>query len=107
MTTCYLLPQLLGLGKRKLDTYLLLLVSNKPKKNNILSVVYDRNKHEAKTWQTLLTKDTNQERGSGVKQKLQNIKHGACNLSIPTLYTQSCIIFHSPNPIQPKSTHGP
>jgi hypothetical protein len=104
-TTCYLL-QLLGLGKRKLDTYLLLLVSNKPQKK-ILSVVYIRNKDEPKTWQTLLTKDTHQERGSGGETKVA--KHtGACNLSITTIYTHSCIIFHSPTqPNGLKVLHNP
>jgi len=73
-------------------------VSNKPQKK-ILSVVYNRKKDEPKTWQTLLTKDTHQERGSGGETKVA--KHaGACNLSITTIYTHSCIIFHSPNPIQ-------
>jgi len=43
-------------------------VSNKPQKK-ILSVVYDWNKDEPKTWQTLLTKDTHQERGSGGENK--------------------------------------
>jgi hypothetical protein len=100
-TTCYLL-QLLGLGKRKLDTYLLLLVSKQTQKQ-ILSVVYDQNKDEPKTWQTLRTKDTNQERGSGGETKVA--KHaGACNQSRATLYTHSCIIFHSPNPIRTNPT---
>jgi endonuclease IV len=39
------------------------------------------------------------------KIKNKKIKHaGACNLSITTLYTHSCIIFHSPNPIQTNPT---
>jgi hypothetical protein len=83
-------------------------VSNKPKKK-ILSVVYDRNKDEGKTWQTLLTKDTNQERGSGLKQKLQNIKHAALQLKYTYIIHTIMHYFSFPksNPIQSKPTHGP
>jgi hypothetical protein len=44
-----------------------------------LSVVYGQNKDEAKTWQTLLTKDTNQKRGSGGETKVA--KHKTCGLA--------------------------
>jgi hypothetical protein len=44
-----------------------------------LSVVYDQNKDEPKTWQTLWTKDTDQERGSGGQTKVA--KHKTCELA--------------------------
>ncbi len=65
-------------GKKK-TSYLPTVISVQQTPKKILSVVYDWNKDEPKTWQTLWTKDTNQERGSGGQTKVA--KHKTCELA--------------------------